>query len=139
MSSLSSAASSKFVHVCDACGQMIFLYKRTSYMPFSSVTATMVECFCKGSISTELENITCVKDHHHDYLLPYFYANSSLRGKLQKIIGTTTDVARKNQAEEMLKNLEDVLNARYERTQLPEVRMQALFISTFSQHLRERL
>ena len=53
---LSSAASSKFVHVCDACGQMIFLYKHTSYMPFSSV---MVECFCKGSISTELENITC--------------------------------------------------------------------------------
>ena len=118
---LSSTASSKFVHVGDACGQMIFLYKHTGYMLLSSVTTSMVEYFCKGSISTELEDITCVKDHHHDYLLPYFYANSSLRGKLQKIIGTTTDVARKNQAEEMLKNLEDVLNARYEQTELPEI------------------
>ena len=51
---------------------------------------------------------------------PYFYANSSLRDKLQDIIRTTTDETRKNQADEMLKNLQDVLNAKYQPKNLPD-------------------
>ena len=81
----------------------------------------MVEYFCQTNITTELEkNITCMDGHNHDYLLPYFYANSSLQDKLHEIIQTTTDRTHKTLADETLKNLQDVLNANYQVNTLPE-------------------
>ena len=74
----------------------------------------MVEYFCQTNITTELEkNITFMDGHSHDYLLPYFYANSSLQDKLH-------DRTRKALADEMLKNLQDVLNANYQVNTQPE-------------------
>ena len=55
-----------------------------------------------------------------DYLLPYFHANSSLQNKLNEIIQTTTDRTRKSQPKEILKNLQDVLNSKYQVHALPE-------------------
>ena len=68
-----------------ACGDSfpnLFLYQHTGHKSFSQVTFTMIAGCCK-EVEDELNK--CGHEHH-DYLLPYFYANKGLKSRYQEII-----------------------------------------------------
>ena len=87
----------------------LYVYTHNAYKSFPQTKFTMINNSC-GSNASECHaepSVTC--DHeHHDFFLPYFYGNMSLKSKYQGIISESCG-ERKTAAENDLNLLNNVL------------------------------
>ena len=94
-----------------SCGNAIpnlYLYQHTSHKSFSAVTFTMIAGCC-NEVVEEADALNNCGHEHHDYLLPYFYANQRLESHYQEIIEENDDGPRKNLAQTNLTELQTLL------------------------------